>query len=92
MAVWVSARAVSGLVRAVGRVRRMACRVVVKEIRPGSVPVLAAASAMTARMTWQMISAAHSSWRARAGVRPRRIRPPSRAVLSSANPVSIGHC
>ena len=54
MAASVPARAASGLVRAVCRVRRMACSVVVKEIRSGSRPAPAAASAMTARMAWQM--------------------------------------
>jgi len=52
MSAWVSARAARGLARAAGRVRRMACRVVVKEIRSGSRSWLAAAAPMRARMAW----------------------------------------
>jgi pyridoxal biosynthesis lyase PdxS len=48
----VSVRAVPGCVRAAGRVRRMACRVAVKEIWPGSRPAVAAARQMTVRMAW----------------------------------------
>jgi len=52
MSASVPARAASGLVRALGRVRRTACKVAVKEIRSGSMPALAAARAMMARMAW----------------------------------------
>jgi hypothetical protein len=52
MAASALARAARGLVRAGSTVRRMACRAAVKEIRSGSSPEPAAASAMTARIAW----------------------------------------
>jgi hypothetical protein len=55
MSASVSARAASGLVRASSAVRRMACRVAVKEIRSGSMRALAAARQMTARMAWYRV-------------------------------------
>ena len=46
------ARAAVRFARAGVMVRRAACRVAVKEIRPGSMPLLAAARAARARRAW----------------------------------------